>query len=60
MNKKEIEKIFLELQFDDVLDILLKNKVIDEEQYDYYMRKYYDMEDCRDFITEVLDKEDDE
>lgn len=58
MNKKYIEKLFLEEQFDNVLDILLENNKINEEQYDYYMKLYYNDEDYKeDFIENILDKE---
>lgn len=58
MNKKEIEKLFLEEQFDNVLDILLENNKINKKQYDYYMKLYYNDKDYKeDFIENILDKE---
>ena len=53
-----VEKLFLEEQFDDVLDILYRNKKIDKNTYDYYMKKYYNEEEYKeDFIENILDKE---
>lgn len=58
MKKKYIEKLFLEEQFDNVLDILLDNKAISKKQYDYYMNLYYNEKDYKeDFIENILDKE---
>ena len=58
MKKEYIEKLFLEEQFDNVLDILLDNKVINKKQYDYYMSLYYNEKDYKeDFIENILDKE---
>lgn len=56
MKKKEIEKLFIELQFNDVLDILLDNNIISKQQYDYYMELYYNEKEYKeDFIKNVLD-----
>lgn len=58
MNKKVIEKLFLEEQFDNVLDILLENNKINKKQYDYYMYLYYNEKEYKeDFIENILDKE---
>lgn len=57
LRKEEIEKLFLEEQFDNVLDFLLENKKIDKKQYDYYMNLYYNEKDYKeDFIENILDK----
>ena len=58
MNKKVIEKLFLEEQFYNVLDILLENNKINKKQYDYYMYLYYNEKEYKeDFIENILDKE---
>ncbi len=57
MSKEEIEKIFKEEQFNDLLDILLDNKVIDAKTYNYYMELYYTEKDYKeDFIENVIDR----
>lgn len=49
--------MFLEEQFDDVLDRMLGDKVITKKQHDYYMNLYYNEKDYKeDFIVNVLDK----
>ena len=56
MKKKEIEKLFIEIQFNDFLDILLDNNIISKQQYDYYMGLYYNEKEYKeDFIKNVLD-----
>lgn len=57
LKKEEIEKLFLEEQFDNVLDFLLENKKIDKKQYDYYMILYHNEKDYKeDFIENILDR----
>lgn len=41
MSNGELEEIFLNYQFDDVLDIMLEEKMISKERYDYYNYLYY-------------------
>ena len=62
MGKKEVEELFMTLQFNEVLDILLENKVINKRIYDYYTKLYYDAKNendidnyKEDFIEGVID-----
>lgn len=63
MSKSQVEKVFLNEQFNDVLDILLDNNVINQEQHRYYEKLYYNAKTeeeidnlKEDFISNVIDK----
>ena len=57
LSKEEIGKMFLEEQFDDVLDTLRKYDEITNEQYDYYANLYYNNKEYKeDFIKNILDR----
>ena len=57
MNKEEITKLFLEMQFDDFVGILFDKNIINEDTYDYYLALYYnDLDYKEDFIENILDR----
>lgn len=57
MSNGELEEIFLNYQFNDVLDIMLEEKMISKERYDYYNYLYYNELEYKEmFIEEFLER----
>ena len=56
--KRKIEKMFKEMQFNDLCDYLLDVGILDKNKYVYYMNLYYnDLQYYKDdFLANVIDK----